>query len=69
MRSTVHDSITMDAPASYVEPLTNMCHQVFEDIPKNVKKLFGYEWIVPLSCEVKKGMNMKEMSVVKHTDK
>jgi len=59
--STVHDSIVLDAPRAYVEPLNAMFHQVFRDIPKNIAKLFGYEWIVPLACEVKIGPNMKDM--------
>ena len=64
-RSTVHDSLVVDAPSEYVAPLTSMFHEVFKDIPANIKKLFGYEWKVPLTCEVKAGPNMKEMSEVK----
>ena len=60
--STVHDSIVLDAPGAYLEPLNAMFHSVFADIPKNVLKIFGYEWIVPLACEVKYGPNMKDMT-------
>jgi DNA polymerase I-like protein with 3'-5' exonuclease and polymerase domains len=59
-RSTVHDSLVLDAPSEYVVPLTVMFHQVFADIPANIKKLFGYEWKVPLECEVKAGMCLKD---------
>lgn len=64
-RSTVHDSLVLDAPSAYVEPLTVMFHQVFKDIPANIKKLFGYDWKVPLTCEVKAGPNLKDMHEVK----
>jgi hypothetical protein len=42
-----------------------MFHGVFHDIPANIKKLFGYEWKVPLGCEVKAGPNLKDMEEVK----
>lgn len=61
MVSTVHDSILLDAPGAYLEPLAAMFFGVFKDLPANIKKLFGYEWIVPLACEVKYGPNMKDM--------
>lgn len=64
-RSTIHDSMIVDAPEAYVEPLTRMFHEVFRDIPANIKKLFGYEWRVPLTCEVKMGKNLKDMHEVK----
>lgn len=64
--STVHDSIVTDAPGAYTEPLTAMFHEVFRDIPLNIKKLFGYTWKTPLTCEVKAGMNMKDMKEVKY---
>ena len=56
--STVHDSISYDLPDEYVEPIGIMCHEVFRDLQLNIKKLFNYEWIVPLACEVKVGENM-----------
>ena len=64
--STIHDSIVVDAPKAYTEPLTAMFHEVFRDLPKNIKNIFGYDWKVPLACEVKAGMNMKDMKEIKH---
>lgn len=67
--STVHDSIVVDSPNDkYNEPIVNMFHQVFDDIPKNIKKLFDVDWNVPMDCECKIGMNMKDMEKVKRTD-
>jgi DNA polymerase I-like protein with 3'-5' exonuclease and polymerase domains len=64
--STIHDSIVVDAPKAYTEPLVAMFHEVFRDLPKNIKNIFGYDWKVPLACEVKAGMNMKDMKEIKY---
>jgi len=64
--STIHDSIMVDAPKAYTEPLVKMFHEVFRDLPKNIKNIFGYDWKVPLACEVKAGMNMKDMKEIKY---
>jgi DNA polymerase I-like protein with 3'-5' exonuclease and polymerase domains len=59
--STVHDSIVLDAPQKSIEPLAELFHGVFQDIPKVIKQNFGYDWIVPMACECKWGKNMKDM--------
>jgi len=64
--STIHDSIIVDAPKAYTEPLVKMFHEVFRDLPKNIKNIFGYDWKVPLACEVKAGMDMKNMKEIKY---
>lgn len=59
--TTVHDSIGLDIQYEEdVQTLVNLFHQVFDDLPLNFKRLFGYNWTVPLECECKAGMNMKE---------
>lgn len=58
---TVHDSIVVDAPAEYTQAICNLFHEVFKDLQANIKKLFNYEWVVPLECEVKAGPNQKDM--------
>jgi DNA polymerase I-like protein with 3'-5' exonuclease and polymerase domains len=67
--STVHDSIVVDAPPEYTERVVNLMHQVFDDLQPNIKKLFGYDWVVPMSCEVKIGLDMKNMKGYARTDK
>lgn len=67
--STVHDSIVVDAPDEYIERVSNLMYQVFDDIPKNIEKMFGVHWNVPMDCEVKIGLDMKNMTKVKRTDK
>jgi hypothetical protein len=59
--SSVHDSIVVDAPSHLLDTITNLFHQVFDDLQANIRKLFKYEWQVPLACEVKYGPNMKQM--------
>lgn len=59
--STVHDSIVLDCREKWLEPLRELFDGVFADIPKNIKALFGYEWVVPMACESKYGKNMKDM--------
>lgn len=66
--SSVHDSIVVDAPAQYLQEITNLFHQVFDDLQKNIRKNFGYDWQVPLACEVKYGPNMKTMVKIERTD-
>ena len=62
--STVHDSVYIDAPSDFVKPIAKTFHEVFNDLPKNIEKLFGYKWKTPLGCEVKIGMDMKNMEKV-----
>lgn len=59
--STVHDSIVLDTEEKYLEQLKKIFDDVFADIPANIKKLFGYDWTVPMACESKYGPNMKDM--------
>lgn len=67
--STVHDSIVVDAPPEYVERVANMMYQVFDDIPANIKRLFGVDWNIPMDCEVKIGLDMKNAKYFARTDK
>ena len=59
--SSVHDSIVVDAPKEYLQLVSTLFLEVFRDLPANIKKLFNYDWKTPLTCEVKWGMNMKDM--------
>jgi DNA polymerase-1 len=58
---TVHDSIVCDCPSEYAQDVVDLFHQVFRDIRANVSRIFKYEWIVPIDCECKVGMNMSSM--------
>jgi DNA polymerase-1 len=56
---TVHDDIKIDCESKYVKDVVELYHQTFDDLPRNIKKMFDYEWKVPLKCECKTGMVMK----------
>lgn len=60
-RSTVHDSIVLDCYIKDLQKLKEIFEQVFADLPKEIYKIFGYEWVVPMACECKYGINMKDM--------
>lgn len=62
--STVHDSIVVDTPEEYVRDIADLFYEVFPDIPSNIKKIFDYDWVVPLDCECKYGSNLKEMNKI-----
>lgn len=59
--STVHDSIVVDVEKKYVGSIARIFFEVFDDLIKNIKRCFKYEWVCPLTCEVKVGMNMLDM--------
>lgn len=63
--STVHDSLVWDTESKNVQQIVDICHQVFEDLPKNIKRLFNYDWTVPMECECKGGPNMKNQTKIK----
>lgn len=58
---TVHDDIKTDSPEKYVGTVVELYHEAFQSLQRNIKNIFGYEWVVPLKCECKVGMNMKDM--------
>ena len=59
--STVHDSVVVDCPKEYVQVVAKLFYEVFADLIPNIKRCFGYDWVVPLGCEVKYGPDMKNM--------
>lgn len=59
--ATVHDSLVTDTPDELRDEVAKMMYQVFDDIPKNIKKLFNYETSVEFPCEVKYGFNLIDM--------
>jgi DNA polymerase-1 len=65
--STVHDSIVVDCENQYVQSVVDLFYQVFDDLVENIRRTFGYNWTVPLACEVKIGMNMLDMKEVDRT--
>lgn len=67
--STVHDSIVVDVEKKHMQSIVNLFFQVFDDLALNFSKTFKYDWNVPLSCEVKIGMDQLNMEKVNRNDK
>lgn len=59
--STVHDDIKVDCPKEETKAVSDLCIEVFNDIPKNVKKLFKVELPIAFPGEVSVGTNLKDM--------
>jgi DNA polymerase I-like protein with 3'-5' exonuclease and polymerase domains len=63
--STVHDSIVVDVPADCIQAVVDIFHSCFRDLRKTIWNNFKYDWNVPMDCECKVGLNMKDMKKVK----
>jgi len=63
---TIHDSITVDCAQEHVQRVANTFYEVFRDLQQNIKKLFGYDWLVPLEGEVKAGRNQATFKEIKY---
>lgn len=66
--STVHDSICVDAPSELLQEICDLFHQTFDALIPNIRKIFGYEWRTPMTCEVKFGNDMKNMTKIDRND-
>jgi len=62
--ATVHDSIVVDVEKCYVSQIAKIFYEVFDDLIENIWRCFKYEWVCPLACEVKCGMDMLNMEKV-----
>lgn len=67
MVSTVHDSIVVDVETKYIQSIVNLFYEVFDDLVENIRKVFKYDWVCPLACEVKVGMDMLNMTKVERS--
>lgn len=59
--STIHDSIVADCPSKHVEQVGRILNESIEAVPLLCKKVFDYEFKLPLTSEVQYGPNKKEM--------
>ena len=67
--NTVHDSISLDANLSLGEAVevSKIVKSSFQDIPRNFKKIYGGELLVPMDCDAHVGINDKWMHRIKLT--
>lgn len=62
--NTVHDSIILDIDTDSwdnIIRIAEIVYGVFNDIPKNFKKLFDVEFNLPVRCEITAGYDWKHM--------
>jgi DNA polymerase I-like protein with 3'-5' exonuclease and polymerase domains len=52
---TIHDSIVLDAPSSSAIQAARLLRQSIEEVPSYVKKVWGYDFQLPLTSEVSFG--------------
>lgn len=62
--STVHDDLKLDVPAEEVDQVISTAMSVFQDLPKNVKKLFGIDLPIPFPGEAYVGKDLLNMEKV-----
>lgn len=63
---TIHDSIVVDCPNDLCYTVGRILKQSVEEVPAYCRRIWGYDFKLPLTCEVSYGMNktdMKELDV------
>ncbi len=59
---TVHDSIVVDTPTENCYTVCMALKQAVESVPRLCYEEFGYEFGLPLTCEIQPGKNKLEMT-------
>lgn len=59
--STVHDSIVADTPSKNVNTVAKILKESVETVPQYVKRLWNYEFTLPLTCEIQIGRTKVDM--------
>jgi DNA polymerase I-like protein with 3'-5' exonuclease and polymerase domains len=62
---TIHDSIVVDTPSKNVYNIATMLKESVEATPALCKEHFGYEFSLPLLCEILVGPNKKDLTELK----
>lgn len=63
--STIHDSIVVDTPKQNAEHVGRILYESIASVPSLCKKVFNYDFKLPLTSEVQIGPNKKEMVELK----
>jgi DNA polymerase-1 len=61
---TVHDDIRLDCPSGEVDEVAQICYSVFDDITKNIKRIWNVDVPVQFPGEVYKGNNFRDLELV-----
>lgn len=59
---TVHDSLVLDTPEENVYNICVALKEAVESVPRMCYDYFGYEFGLPLTCEIQVGKNKLEMT-------
>ena len=62
---TIHDSIVVDCPKEELFRVARILKQAVEEVPMYCKKVWGYDFSLPLTCEVSYGPNKTDMKEYK----
>lgn len=62
--STIHDSIVVDTPEENWYTISMVLKDCVEAVPKLCKQIWDYDFSLPLTCEVQRGPNKKDMEEV-----
>ena len=62
--STIHDSIVVDTPEENWYTISMVLKDCVEAVPTLCKQIWDYDFALPLTCEVQRGMNKKDMEDV-----
>lgn len=58
---TIHDSIVVDCPGKVCYTVGEILKQSVEQVPGYCKKIWGYDFALPLTCELSFGKNKTNM--------
>lgn len=58
---TIHDSIVVDCPTKNLEAIGKMLRESIEIVPQRCQEVFGYQFSLPLNCEIQYGLNKLDM--------
>ena len=58
---TIHDSLVVDTPSKNVYNIASLLKTSIESVPRLCKETFGYEFSLPIWCEIQAGPNKLDM--------
>jgi DNA polymerase I-like protein with 3'-5' exonuclease and polymerase domains len=58
---TIHDSIVVDCPSEMCYTIRDILKQSVEQVPEYCKKIWNYNFSLPLKCEISYGPNKTDM--------
>jgi DNA polymerase I-like protein with 3'-5' exonuclease and polymerase domains len=62
--NTVHDSIAIDTTKENCYNIRDVLTESVEEVPALCKQIWGYDFTLPLTCEVKAGPNLADMTEI-----